>query len=531
MTITIPVKYEADTSDLTKELDKAAGAGSKVGKSFKSALLPAAAGLAALTAGAFKFANAAADDAKAQTLLASALKNNAGASAAQIAANEDFISSLSKSAAVADDELRPALANLVRGTGDVGQAQAALKTALDISAATGKPLATVSAALAKGYGGQATALGRLVPGLDKTAIAAGDMTAIMAQLADKTGGAAAEAANSTAGQMAGMTIAMDEAQETIGTALLPVLSFLASTLASVATFVQENSNLVLILGGVLGGLAVAVIAVNAAMTAYAAITKAVTVAQKLLNLTLAVNPIALVVIAVVALAAALVIAYKKSQTFRNIVNGVFNSVAAVAKAVFGAIQTAATFVWDVLKVGVKAVSVAFSLYFGAIKAVVTTVFGAITDVVSTFVGFAKTAASKIGGFFSGIWTGIAEAAKAAFGGVIGIVNQAIAGINTVIDGLNKIPKVNIPHIPEIPGFASGTGFAPGGLALVGERGPELVNLPRGSQVTPADQTARALGGETNIEVNQNFFGPTTSSGRLRELEWTLRFATGRGRVA
>lgn len=36
----------------------------------------------------------------------------------------------------------------------------------------------------------------------------------------------------------------------------------------------------------------------------------------------------------------------------------------------------------------------------------------------------------------------------------------------------------------IPGFASGTNFAPGGVALVGEKGPELVNLPRGSQVIP-----------------------------------------------
>lgn len=37
---------------------------------------------------------------------------------------------------------------------------------------------------------------------------------------------------------------------------------------------------------------------------------------------------------------------------------------------------------------------------------------------------------------------------------------------------------------KIPGYADGTSSAPGGLALVGERGPELVNLPRGSQVVP-----------------------------------------------
>jgi hypothetical protein len=44
----------------------------------------------------------------------------------------------------------------------------------------------------------------------------------------------------------------------------------------------------------------------------------------------------------------------------------------------------------------------------------------------------------------------------------------------------------------IPGFASGTNSAPGGLALVGEKGPELVNLPRGASVAPTFQTLNAL---------------------------------------
>lgn len=43
----------------------------------------------------------------------------------------------------------------------------------------------------------------------------------------------------------------------------------------------------------------------------------------------------------------------------------------------------------------------------------------------------------------------------------------------------------------IPGFAIGTDFAPGGLALVGEHGPEVVNLPRGSQVMPNRRTTLA----------------------------------------
>lgn len=45
-------------------------------------------------------------------------------------------------------------------------------------------------------------------------------------------------------------------------------------------------------------------------------------------------------------------------------------------------------------------------------------------------------------------------------------------------------------------FASGTNSAPGGLAIVGERGPELINLPRGSQVVPNNKAGGALGGNT-----------------------------------
>ena len=47
---------------------------------------------------------------------------------------------------------------------------------------------------------------------------------------------------------------------------------------------------------------------------------------------------------------------------------------------------------------------------------------------------------------------------------------------------------------RLPAFANGTNFAPGGMAIVGERGRELVNLPRGSQVIPNRQTEAMLGG-------------------------------------
>lgn len=84
-------------------------------------------------------------------------------------------------------------------------------------------------------------------------------------------------------------------------------------------------------------------------------------------------------------------------------------------------------------------------------------------------------------------------------GLGGQVGEAIrSAINSIhlnlgwvqINGTNisfNIPRPTIPAPnigPFVPGFAEGTTFAPGGLAVVGERGPELVNLPRGSQVAP-----------------------------------------------
>lgn len=55
-------------------------------------------------------------------------------------------------------------------------------------------------------------------------------------------------------------------------------------------------------------------------------------------------------------------------------------------------------------------------------------------------------------------------------------------------------------IKGVPGYAVGTDFHPGGLAMVGERGPELVNLPRGSQVYPHGKGPAEMGGSVGITV-------------------------------
>jgi len=80
-------------------------------------------------------------------------------------------------------------------------------------------------------------------------------------------------------------------------------------------------------------------------------------------------------------------------------------------------------------------------------------------------------------------------------GLLGFIGAAVGG-GAVVGLFNKL----VSSI-KVPGFALGTNYAPGGLALVGERGPELVNLPRGSQVTPNNKIGRLAGNNAANNVN------------------------------
>jgi hypothetical protein len=202
----------------------------KAQQSFKDLAKNAALGavsFGALSAFIGKATQAAIADEKAQDLLAQQLRISTRASQAQIDEVERAITEMSYQAAVADDELRPALGNLVRATDDAAKAQEILALALDISAATGKPLEAVSVALSKAYLGQVTALQRLGVPLDQAAVKAKDFDAIMGDLNDKFRGSADVFAKSTEGRMKTLRIAVDELSEEIGKRLLPALSRVA----------------------------------------------------------------------------------------------------------------------------------------------------------------------------------------------------------------------------------------------------------------------------------------------------------------
>jgi hypothetical protein len=198
----------------------------KVGKAIGAAFVAAAAAAAAYAVKiGIDGVKAAVADEKAQTQLALALQNATGATQAQIAATENSILQMSLATGVADDSLRPALSRLARSTGDITKAQDLLSTALDISTATGKPLESVANALGKAYDGNTTSLGKLGIGLSAAELKTMSFTDVQNRLTELFGGAASANAETYAGRLARVQVALDEAKETLGTALLPVLGY------------------------------------------------------------------------------------------------------------------------------------------------------------------------------------------------------------------------------------------------------------------------------------------------------------------
>jgi len=140
---------------------------------------------------------------------------------------EMYIANLQKTTGVIDDQLRPAFQQLLTVTKSVELSQAALDTALNVSAATGKSVVEVTAALSKGYAGNTTALTRLGAGLDKTTLKGGDMNKILDDLNKKFAGQAQARLGTYAGKLDLINVAAANAKETIGKGLLDALTIIS----------------------------------------------------------------------------------------------------------------------------------------------------------------------------------------------------------------------------------------------------------------------------------------------------------------
>jgi hypothetical protein len=210
-----------------------------------------------------------------------------------------------------------------------------------------------------------------------------------------------------------------------------------------------------VLGGAIAGIKIALFAYQTAITAvtavkgaWAAITGTVTAAQALLNAVMAMNPIALVVLAIAALIGALIAAYMASEDFRNIVDGLFKLLGDVAGFIGGALTTA----FDAFGKFISDLG-AFIMEspFGDFLRFVSAVAGGIGDIIgAVFGGGNNSPVAATGGGGGATYTGIGG------GGLAPTVNTYVT-----LDGKQVADSVDV-RLGRSYGSGSVPRTAPGG---------------------------------------------------------------------
>jgi len=432
MAITIPILTDFDGRGIDrgiKQFQRMEGVGAKAGFAIRKAAIPAGIALAALGAAAVDATKAAIDDQKAQEQLARTLSTSTKATKGQVSAVEDFITQTSMAASVSDDELRPALAMLARGTGDLTKAQQGLGLALDIAAGTGKPLEQVSQALSRAYAGNLRGLNALDPRMKELVKNGATAEEAIAVLSKTFKGDAAAAAQTASGRFKGLSIALDETKESVGAALLPAVEKILPVLQKFGAWAQANPGVFLAIAAAVGILAGGIIALNVAMTILAA------------------NPVALVIGAIVVAVAALTIGiialYKRSETFRTIVTEAFEGAKKVISTVADYIKGPALAAWETIKGIIDTISALIKGDFsGAWDGLKRTVGGVLDGIKTAIMGFPAliaTGAVEIGkAIVTGIANGVTGLATKVWDVIKGMPGALLSLANGWVDGLGNI---------------------------------------------------------------------------------------------
>lgn len=220
----------------TRGFKKAETAATKLNKTLKN--LGLALGATALTSYSKAAVKAFAADEAAATRLATAV-DNLGLSFSQSRVT-DFIANLERSAGIADDVLRPAFQALLTTTGSLTKSQTLLNNAIQISRASGIDLATVSQDLANGYVGITRGLKKYNTGLTQAELKSKSFNEILGVMLARSAGAADAYLTSTSYKLDVLTVAAENAKETIGAGLVDAFAKIGG--GSSATDAAETIN-------------------------------------------------------------------------------------------------------------------------------------------------------------------------------------------------------------------------------------------------------------------------------------------------
>ena len=251
-------------------------------------------------------------------------------------------------------------------------------------------------------------------------------------------------AQATSTESAKMNVAWGNAQEAIGTTLLPAIESISGTLAGVFSFVSDNASwLVPVIG--------AVVAIGGALYVFAKAAEAVKVAiggvkiaWALLNAVFAASPIGLIIVAVLAVIAILVVLYLKVDWFRNAVDAALRAIVGFFSAAWdwikGAFQAMVDFIKRWGELFLIVLLGPFYLIFKLIKAAITGGWSGVMAQIKSWLGLITSAVSGIANAVSGpfkaawglIQRYLLDPLKGAFNGVVGAIASALSGVTHAI---------------------------------------------------------------------------------------------------
>lgn len=206
--------------------DKAQKATTSLEKSFKrlgktaTRTFVAVAGVRALKQAVIGFA----EEERAAIRLAGSLRNLG--LAYNTKAIEDYLEQTEKATGINKDELSPAIQGLITTTLSAEKSIKMLGIAMDISAATGKDLQSVTVALSRAYSGNFAALGKIQTAYTSAELKALGFDNALNALADNFSGAAGRNADSYAGKIDKLRIAFGDARDEIGKGIVTFLESL-----------------------------------------------------------------------------------------------------------------------------------------------------------------------------------------------------------------------------------------------------------------------------------------------------------------
>lgn len=285
------------------------------------------------------------------------------------------------------------------------------------------------------------------------------------------------------------------------TAIKPFLTDFIAGLAGAVTWIQDNINWI---GPLVAGVAIVAAAVGVW-----------TVAQWALNAALTANPIGIIIVGIGLLIGAIILLVQNWDTvvawitevwggFISWITGVLDGFVGWWNGIWAAVGDWITAVWTTIVATVQGV---WNGFWGWIVGAVVGFLGWWNGIWKALGDGWNALWSGFGSIVSGIWNGIIGGIKGYINTLIRLINGVIDGVNLLIGGAGSVIGLDLA-IPNIPMLATGGTITRSGSVIVGENGPELLNLPAGASVNP-DITA---GGDSITRADLKAFAAEIVAG-------------------